>query len=153
VSSSSVQLQTLTHRPHARMGGEPVAVFRVTATKTLWHKNLNLLPQEVFPLIAKELLHLGIDQYDLTLTVRHDHGIGSGFQEPTKLLVGFFALGDVCYGTYELQLLRFKVSRRTAHHANVFHRAVRHQQAMFEIEILLLLCGGIEYFSDKLPVF
>src|SRR5438876_2265538 len=49
----SVQLQTRTHRPRARLGEEAQAVFGVPAPKPFRHQNLDLLAQEFFPLVPE----------------------------------------------------------------------------------------------------
>src|SRR5260370_14100690 len=63
----SVQLQTHSHRPHPRLGEELLAVSAVPASKPFRHQNLHLLPQQLFPLIPKKLLHLCIDNHDPAL--------------------------------------------------------------------------------------
>src|SRR5262249_49165705 len=63
ILSPSVQLETLTHRPHPRLRKELRAVLRMQGTKPLRHQGLNLLPQKLFPRVAKQPLHLGVDQY------------------------------------------------------------------------------------------
>src|SRR5262249_52053762 len=91
----AVELQALTHRPHPGLSEELRAVFRVPGTKSFRDQNLNLPPKELLPLVAKQLLHLGIDQHDLSLPVHHDHGIGSRFQKTAELLLGPFPLRDI----------------------------------------------------------
>src|SRR6516225_5618864 len=88
----AVQLQARTHRPHPRLSKELRAVLRVPGTKSFRDQNLNLPPKELRPLVAKELLHLSIDQHDLSLPVHHDHGIRSRFQQASELLLGLFEL-------------------------------------------------------------
>src|SRR5262245_11431508 len=106
----SVQLQTLTHRPQSRLGEELHAVFGMPGSKPFRHQNLNLLPQKLLALVAKQLLHLGIDQYDLALPIHHDHRIGSGFQKPAEFLLGLLALGDITDRTRNQRAL-FRLQR------------------------------------------
>src|SRR5215470_5267617 len=46
VFSQPIQLQTLAHRSHARLGEVPGAVFRMSRTKPFRNQNLNLPLQE-----------------------------------------------------------------------------------------------------------
>src|SRR5215831_5345327 len=112
----SVQLKTLTHRPHPRLGKELRAVFRMPGAKPFRHQNLNLLPQKLLPLVAKQLLHLGIDQHDLAPPIHHDHGIGSRFQKPTEFLLSLLALGDITDRTRNQRaLFRFQWTEADLH--------------------------------------
>src|SRR5689334_21192345 len=56
-------------------------------TKSFRHQNLDLLSEKLLPPVAKHLLHLEIDQYDLALSIQHDHSIRSRFQKATKNLL------------------------------------------------------------------
>src|ERR1700758_2762409 len=46
VFSQSIQLQTCTHRSHPRLGEELRTVFGVSAPKSFWHQNFDLLAQK-----------------------------------------------------------------------------------------------------------
>ena len=110
------QPQTITHRPHPRLGEELLAVLGVWAPKPVRHQNLNLLPQQVVPLIPKQFLDLGIDQHDLALPIHDDHGIWSGFQKPAEFLFGLLALTALCMqrlvGSMEILNRQFQVITR-----------------------------------------
>ncbi len=95
-------------------------MFGVSAPKPFRHQNLNLLPQELFPLIPKQLLHLCIDQHDLPLPIHHDHRIRSGFQKPTEFLLGLLAPGDVQHRTNKSKIVRFVSFYRMSHNLDMF---------------------------------
>ena len=98
VFAAAVQLQPFTHRAHSRLVEETRAVFRMLAAEPVRHENLDLLFEELFARIPEELLHLGIDQHDLPLSIHDDHRIRSGFQQSAEFLLGLLALGDVTDG-------------------------------------------------------
>src|SRR5262249_62244547 len=85
-SSDLIELQVLTHGPHARLGEICGAVFRVAGAKPLRHENLDLLLQEFLALIAKHLLALGIDPDDHTLPIHPYRRIRSRLEMPTASL-------------------------------------------------------------------
>ena len=60
----------------------------VAGAEPLRHQGLDGFAQQFIALVAKQLLHLRVDQDDLTLTVDHDHRVGRSLQQGTKLLLG-----------------------------------------------------------------
>ena len=95
----------------------------VSSTKSFWHQYFNLLPQEVLPLVAKQFLHLSIDQHDPSLAIHHDYGIRSGFQEPSEFPLG---LAQCLFGT----LLIVYVRARTHESEGLSFRIAQHHGLM-----------------------
>ncbi len=105
----------------------------VGAPKSFRHQNLNLLPQEVVPLVPKQLLDLSIDQHDLALLIRDDHCIRSGFQKPAEFLLRFLPLADVRHSTHILEAAR-GMPGRESYNVEILNRTVWHQQTMLKIK-------------------
>ena len=59
---------------------------------------LHLLAQQFIVAIAETLLCLQVQQYDLSGTVYHHHGIGSCFQQPAVLRLRLFVAAEVVAG-------------------------------------------------------
>jgi hypothetical protein len=76
------------------MGEEMATMFRMSRTKPFRPQNLDVLPREFLSLVPKQLLHLGIDQHDLALTIHYDHAIRRRFQQRAEPLLGLLSLGN-----------------------------------------------------------
>ncbi len=63
------------------------------APESLRHQQLNALPQQIFSRISKQLLHLRVDQDDLSLLIHHHHCIWSCFQQLSEFAFRHDGLG------------------------------------------------------------
>src|SRR5260370_28714706 len=86
VLAQTVEFQTGSHGTHSRVSGETTAVPRVLASEALRHQHLDFLPQQLFPPITKQFLHLGVDQHNLALLVHYHYGIPGCLEQPLELL-------------------------------------------------------------------
>jgi hypothetical protein len=59
------------------------------------YQYFNLLPQQLFPPVFKQLFDLGVHQNDLAILVRYHHGIWSGLQQPAEFLLSPLAVSDI----------------------------------------------------------
>jgi hypothetical protein len=62
----------------------------VAAPITLGNESLDVLPDELAPLVTEQILGLVIDQQNPGLVVDQHHGIGGGVDQLSKELVRYF---------------------------------------------------------------
>ena len=67
ILAQRVQFHAGPHGPHPRIGEKTRAVPRMVVPEAFRHQHLNGLPQQLFPRVSKQLLHLRVDQDDLAL--------------------------------------------------------------------------------------
>src|SRR5258706_6220769 len=70
-------------------------MMRVASTKPLGDEFLDLLSEELGPLEAEELLHLGVDQLDDAVTIDDHDGIRGGLEETSEHRLRALAIRDV----------------------------------------------------------
>src|SRR6185436_11762927 len=61
----------------------------------LGDQDLDLLPEQLLTRIAKDLLDLRIDKFDLSLFVNNDHGVWRRFEQPADAFLRLLPLRDV----------------------------------------------------------
>jgi hypothetical protein len=79
----------------ARGFSELLTMPLVAPAKTLGNEILYELTQKFFPLVAKKLLGLGVDERDLAEGIHNDHGVGSGFEQGSKFIFGPWSFARV----------------------------------------------------------
>ncbi len=86
VLASRVQVSGQTHRAGAWFADIAVAEGHVHAGVAVRHQDLHRLTDELGALVAEQLLELGVDQDDRTVTVDDDHPVGRGLEQSAEEL-------------------------------------------------------------------
>src|SRR5271165_731685 len=106
----TVQFQPGPHWPRVRVGRKTRAVSGMFTPKPLRYEHLDLVSQYLLSLIAKQLLHLRIDQNNFALTIHYHDRIGRRLQQVAESLFGLLAIFNVRRGPVPLQDLASLIS-------------------------------------------
>src|SRR2546423_728050 len=81
----SEQLEASPHWPNSRLREKSRPVLRMPPTEALRNQHFNFLAQQLFALMAEELLHLRVDQNNLAGSIHHDHRVGRCLEQLAEL--------------------------------------------------------------------
>ena len=79
----------------AGLDKEAVTVPGLQPTEARGRQHFNVAAQKFVTLVAKELLHLRVDEDDLAVSVHHHNGIRRAFQQLPESILRLFAAGNI----------------------------------------------------------
>jgi len=83
------------HGPDSRLAEKMPPMVGMTMPQTRRHQHFKRLPQQLIALVAKQLLHLCVDQHDSAFPVHNDHRIGCRFEQSSKFGFGALSFRDI----------------------------------------------------------
>src|SRR5579862_2736476 len=98
ISMHTIEFEACPHGADPGFRKKISSMAGMFAAETLWDQDFNGLSQEFLPLVAEQLFHLRVNQYDVAFSINDHDGIGRSFEETSELCFRSLPMSDIDSG-------------------------------------------------------